>query len=350
MRESHPPRVAADKPLLRALRGLPVERTPLWLMRQAGRVLPEYRELKSEYGFVAMTTTPELAARVTLQPVERFGFDGAILFADILTPLMPLDFGIDFRPGPVFARPLRGPEDLSRVVAPPPGSLDHVAEALRLARADLPEGCALLGFAGAPFTLASYLLDGGGSREHARLRAAVYGRPEFLRELLHRLADLTIHYLEGQIAAGAEAVQLFDTWAGLLPESVYRRVALPAVQRVMGALEGRVPRIYLIKDGAHLLAPMAESGADALSLDWRQPLGAARDFLGPEIAVQGNLDPGALLGTPESVRAAARAVLAENRGRPGHVFNLGHGLLPQTPLENLDALCAELRDHEPASA
>ena len=337
------------KPILRALRGLPVETTPMWLMRQAGRALPEYRELKAQHGFVKMASTPELAAEVTLQPIRRFGFDGAILFADILTPLMPLDFGIDFAPGPVFARPLRGPEDLHRVVAPPQGSLDHVAEAIRLVKPELPAGTAMLGFAGAPFTLASYLLDGGGSREHDKLRAAVYGDPRFFAELLERLADLTIAYLQEQIRAGAEAVQLFDTWAGLLPLDLYRQLALPAVQRVMRGLEGTVPRLYLIKDGAHLLAGMAESGADGLSLDWRQPLDEARAFLGDRMVVQGNLDPGCLLGTPDAVRAAARRVLDQNAGRPGHVFNLGHGLLPQTPLENLQALCEEVRHHDPAA-
>ncbi len=337
------------KPILRALRGLPNEVTPMWLMRQAGRALPEYRALKAEHGFVKMASTPELAAEVTLQPIRRFGFDGAILFADILTPLMPLDFGIDFAPGPVFEKPLGGAEDLHRVCAPPPGSLDHVAEAIRLIKPQLPAGTAMLGFAGAPFTMASYLLDGGGSREHDRLRAAVYGDPAFFAQLLERLADLTVVYLQEQIDAGAEAVQLFDTWAGLLPLDLYRRTALPAVQRVMRGLEGTVPRLYLIKDGAHLLPGMAESGADALSLDWRQPLDEARAFLGDAFPVQGNLDPGCLLGTPDSVRAAARRVLEQNAGRPGHVFNLGHGLLPQTPLENLQALCDEVRHHDPAA-
>jgi len=336
-----------DTLLLRALRGEPVERTPVWLMRQAGRVLPEYRALKAEHGFVKMASTPELAAEVTLQPVRRFGWDGAILFADILTPLMPLDFGIDFQPGPVFERPLQGAEDLHRVQPPPAGSLDHVAEAIRLVRAELPSACTMLGFAGAPFTMAAYLLDGGGSREHARLRAAAYGDGGFFGELMDRLADMTIVYLQEQIDAGAEAVQLFDTWAGLLDERMYRRVALPAVQRVFRGLGNRVPRLYLVKDGAHLLDAMAESGADALSLDWRMPLGAARDRLG-RMPVQGNLDPGALLGSPEEVRAAVQHVLDENAGRPGHVFNLGHGLLPQIPLESLQILKDTVHAHVPA--
>jgi len=332
------------KLLLRALRGEAVERTPVWLMRQAGRVLPEYRELKAQHGFVKMATTPELAAQVTLQPVQRFGWDGAIYFADILTPLMPLDFGIDFKPGPVFEKPLQGPEDLARVHALPPDGLAHVTEALRLAKAGLPQGCTLLGFAGAPFTMASYLLDGGGSREHARLRQALYADGNFFSELMTRLADLTIGYLQLQIDAGVEAVQLFDTWAGLLDETMYRRYALPAVQRIFAGLGNRVPRLYLIKDGSHLLDSMAESGADALSLDWRSPLGASRDRLG-DMPVQGNLDPGALLGSAAETRAAVQRVLDENAGRPGHVFNLGHGLLPQTPLENLAVLKETVHAH-----
>jgi len=337
----------AGKRLLRALRREPVDRTPVWLMRQAGRALPEYRALKAKHGFLGMASDPELATEVTLQPVRRFGFDGAILFADILTPLLPLDFGIEFAPGPRLARPLRGPEDLARVHAPPAGSLDHVAETLRRVRAELPAETTLLGFAGAPLTLAAYLLASN-SRDHGELRAALYGRPDFFRELLDRLADLTVAYLDLQVAAGAEAVQLFDTWAGLLGEAEYRAFALPAVQRVMAGLAGTVPRIYLVKDGAHLLEAMAESGADALSLDWRIPLDLAWERLGDDLALQGNLDPGVLLGSPEAVRAGVRDVLRRNGGRPGHVFNLGHGLLPSTPLENIAILVEEVRCHVPA--
>lgn len=334
----------SQKLLLRALRGESVERTPIWLMRQAGRVLPEYRALKEKHGFVKMASTPELAAQVTLQPIERFGWDGAILFADILTPLMPLDFGIDFRPGPIFERPLQGAEDLHRVKPVEGGELSHVAEAIHIVKAKLDPSCTMLGFAGAPFTMASYLLDGGGSREHARLRAAVYSDGTFFSDLLARLADMTIAYLEMQIEAGAEAVQLFDTWAGLLDERTYRRCALPAVQRIFKALKGKVPLLYLIKDGAHLVEAMAESGADALSLDWRMPFSKTRDLLGA-MPVQGNLDPGVLLGDVNQITAAANAILEANAGRPGHVFNLGHGLLPQTSLESLQALKDAVHSH-----
>ncbi|MFK5956152.1 MAG: uroporphyrinogen decarboxylase [Planctomycetota bacterium] len=334
----------SQKLLLRALRGESVERTPIWLMRQAGRVLPEYRALKEKHGFVKMASTPELAAQVTLQPIERFGWDGAILFADILTPLMPLDFGIDFRPGPIFERPLQGAEDLHRVKPVEGGELSHVAEAIHIVKAKLDPSCTMLGFAGAPFTMASYLLDGGGSREHARLRAAVYSDGTFFSDLLARLADMTIAYLEMQIEAGAEAVQLFDTWAGLLDERTYRRCALPAVQRIFKALKGKVPLLYLIKDGAHLVEAMAESGADALSLDWRMPFSKTRDMLG-EMPVQGNLDPGVLLGDVNQITEATNAILEANAGRPGHVFNLGHGLLPQTSLESLQALKDAVHSH-----
>ena len=342
--------MSAGRPLLRALRGEAVTPTPVWLMRQAGRVLPEYRALKEEHGFLGLARDPELAAEVTLQPIRRFGFDGAILFADILTPLLPLDFGIDFAPGPAVARPVEGEADLERVRIPPAGSLDGVAETLRRVRAGLPEEVTLLGFAGAPLTLARYLLAGSGARDHAGLRRAVYGEPRFLENLLERLADLTIHYLELQIEAGAEAVQLFDTWAGLLPEEEYRRLALPPVRRIFQALEGQVPRIYLVKDGAHLLEAMAESGADALSLDWRVSLSRARRILGRGLVLQGNLDPGCLLGSPEAVRRGVLRVLEENGGAPGHVFNLGHGLLPQTPLENVGVLVEEVRSWRPAAA
>jgi uroporphyrinogen decarboxylase len=334
----------SQKILLRALNGEHVERTPIWLMRQAGRVLPEYRALKEEHGFVKMASTPELAAKVTLQPIERFGWDGAILFADILTPLMPLDFGIDFRPGPVFERPLQGAEDLHRVKPVEGDELSHVAEAIRLVTAKLNPECTMLGFAGAPFTMASYLLDGGGSRENARLRAAVYQEGSFFEDLLARLADMTISYLEMQIKAGAEAVQLFDTWAGLLDERTYRRFALPAVQRIFNALKGKVPLLYLVKDGAHLLETMPETGADAISLDWRMPFAKSRDFLG-DLPVQGNLDPGVLLGDASQVRSAVQAILEANAQRPGHVFNLGHGLLPQTPIENLQVLKDAVNQH-----
>lgn len=337
----------SEKILLSALRGKPVERTPIWLMRQAGRVLPEYRALKAEHGFVKMATTPDLAAEVTLQPIRRFGWDGAILFADILTPLMPLDFGIDFQPGPVFERPLKGPEELDRVHAPDMSQIAHVAEALRLVKAELPDGCSLLGFAGAPFTLAAYLLDGGGSREHAELRRAVYRGDSFFDELMVRLADLTIDYLMMQIEAGAEAVQLFDTWAGILDEPTYRKHALPAVQRIFEGIRGTVPRLYLVKDGAHLLNSFPETGADAISLDWRMPLDEARNRLG-NMPVQGNLDPGALLGSPEVIKRATLSVLEANAGRPGHVFNLGHGLIPQIPLEALQIMKETINRHDAA--
>ncbi|MBC8403970.1 MAG: uroporphyrinogen decarboxylase [Planctomycetes bacterium] len=340
----------SDKLILKALRGEAVERTPVWLMRQAGRVLPEYRALKEEHGFVKMASTPDLAAEVTLQPIRRFGWDGAILFADILTPLMPLDFGIDFKPGPVFERPLQGREDLDRVCLPTAGSLDHVAEAIRLVKAKLPDHVTMLGFAGAPMTMAAYLLDGGGSREHAKLRAAIHGDPKFFAALMDKLADLTIEYLRLQIDAGIEAFQLFDTWAGILDETTYRRAALPAAQKIFAALADTVPRMYLIKDGSHLMSAMSEAGADALSLDWRTPLDQGRAFLGDQVPVQGNMDPGALLGTADSVRANVQDILDRNAGRPGHIFNLGHGLLPQTPIENLEVLKETVDQHATVNA
>lgn len=333
----------SQKLLLQALRCEPVTRTPVWLMRQAGRVLPEYRRLKEEHGFVKMATTPELAAQVTLQPIQRFHWDGAILFADILSPLMPMDFGIDFQPGPKISRPLVGTGDANRVRLPESDELSHVSEAIRLVRASLPADVAMLGFAGAPFTLAAYLF-GSNSRDHSEIRRMVYGNPSYFREVLERLADLTIAYLQMQIEAGAEAVQLFDTWGGLLGRPQFRTWELPVVQRIFRELPA-VPKIYLVKDGAHLLEDSLESGAQALGLDWRVLLDDARKKAGPGIALQGNLDPAALLGEPEQVRLAVREILDRNRACPGHIFNLGHGLLPSTPLENLSHLLAEVRKH-----
>lgn len=337
--------MSLTKPLLAALHGQATDRPPIWLMRQAGRVLPEYRALKEKYGFWTMASNPELATQVTLQPIQRFGFDGAILFADILTPLMPLDFDIEFRPGPVMGRPYAGAQDLERIQPPPAGSLDHVRQTLQEVRKALPRQTTLLGFAGAPFTLAKYLL-GSNNRDHAELRHACFGDPEAFAELTLRLADLTAAYLRLQIEAGAEAVQLFDTWAGLLDENSYRQVALPSVQRVFQRLGPEVPRIYLMGAGGHLLEAAKDSGADVHSLDWRVPLDQARQRLGFETPVQGNLDPGILLGNEMAVRQGVRRVLEQNAGRPGYVFNLGHGLLPQTPLENLTYLLEEVRNDE----
>lgn len=313
---------------LRAARGEDTERAPVWIMRQAGRYLPEYRALKAKHSFWEMVRTPDLAAEVTLQPVVRFGLDAAILFSDIMTPLPPMGVSIDFRPGPTFASPVRDRRAVDALHVPEQDELaPFVGEALTKLRAAT--SVPVIGFAGAPFTLAAYLVQGGGSHDFAEFRAFLRAERGAAEALLEKLAEVTIRYLRMQVAAGAQAVQLFDSWAGLLDEPGYRALALPYARRVLSeaAVDG-VPRIYLAVGAWHLLPAIAEVGADVVSLDWRQPLSRARSTLGA-LALQGNLDPAALLGPAEGLAAEAERVLREGLGGP-HIFNLGHGILRQT--------------------
>ena len=319
--------------LLDACRGRPTSTVPVWFMRQAGRSLPEYRELRARYAFSEIVRQPELAAEVTLQPVRRLGVDAAILFSDIVTPLEAVLSGIDISPdrGPVVHQPFRSAADLDRLRPLEPATdLPYVAETIRLVRRELPAGVALIGFAGAPFTLASYLVEGGKSNDYRRTKALMYGDPALWALLVERLADITLAALDAQVAAGAQAVQLFDSWAGALSEADYRRYAQPASARILDGLAGNgVPRIHFAVGAGHLLEAVGQAGADVVGVDWRTPLDAARRRLGP-LAVQGNLDPTALFAPPEVLDTKVHEVLAANGGRPGHVFNLGWGVLPET--------------------
>jgi uroporphyrinogen decarboxylase len=320
---------------LRACRGQPVDATPVWFMRQAGRYLPEYRAIRERHDFLTMARTPEVAAEVTLQPVRRLGVDAAILFADILLPLPAMGAPLRFAEGegPVIDRPVRSRADVERLRVANAGELGYVGEALKLVRGELPPEVALIGFAGAPFTLASYLIEGGHSKSFERTKALMWGDPATWNLLLGKLAETCVAYLKMQIAAGAQAVQLFDSWVGCLAPADYEACVLPHTARVFTALRGlNVPTLHFGTDTATLLPLMARAGGDVMGVDWRCPLGDARRLLGPERPLQGNLDPVALLATPEAALAAARRVLAEGRGGP-HVFNTGHGLLPQTPPE-----------------
>ncbi|OLF15511.1 uroporphyrinogen decarboxylase [Actinophytocola xanthii] len=300
---------------------------PVWLMRQAGRYLPEYRHLKERYGFWEMVRTPELAVEVTLQPVRRFPLDAAILFSDIMTPLPPMGVDIEFAPGPVLARPVRTGSDVDALRVPAAGELvPFVAEAVRLLRAASP--VPVIGFAGAPLTLATYLVQGGGSKDHAEFRAWLRQDPVSADALLDKLTEVTIRYLRDQIDAGAQAVQLFDSWAGVHDAAGYGRFGLPHARRVLEALGDRVPRIYLAVGASHLYGPIASLPAEVVSVDWRRPLHECRAEL-PGMALQGNLDPGLLLTTPELAVAGAHEVLRAGLGGP-HIFNLGHGVLPGT--------------------
>jgi uroporphyrinogen decarboxylase len=320
-----------DAPLLRALRGEPVEYIPVWFMRQAGRSLPEYRAVRERATLLEITHSPELAAEVTLQPVRRHGVDAAILFSDIVTPLEAIGVDVDIRPGvgPVIATPVRTSRDLRRLRPfEPAADAPWLAEAVRLACSEL--SVPLIGFAGGPFTLASYLVEGGPSKTQARAKALMLADPATWRMLLDRLADIALASLAAQVQAGAQAVQVFDSWIGSLSARHYTAHVLPVVRRLFDGLAALgVPRIYFGLGTGHLLEAIGSAGPDAVGLDWRVPLDEGRLRLPPEVALQGNLDPVACLAPRPVLEAEVADVLAQAPGR-GYVFNLGHGVPPET--------------------
>ncbi|MBW3573487.1 MAG: uroporphyrinogen decarboxylase [Actinobacteria bacterium] len=328
------PPAGAASPFIAACRGQPASRVPVWFMRQAGRSLPEYRAVRERHSFAEVVADPELAAEVTLQPVRRLGVDAAILFSDIVTPVQAIVDGIHIEAerGPVVVAPFRTKADLARLrPLEPELDVPYVLDTVRLVRSRLPAGVPLIGFAGAPFTVASYLVEGGRSRDHRRTKALMYGEPDVWADLVDRLAGVALASLRAQVEAGAQAVQLFDSWVGTLSEADYRRYVLPASARVLdGLADLDVPRIHFGVGAGHLLSAMADAGADVVGVDWRISLDEARRRLGAGVAVQGNLDPAALFCPPAVLAARVRAVLAANGGRPGHVFNLGWGVLPDT--------------------
>jgi uroporphyrinogen decarboxylase len=318
------------------VRGESTSRAPIWIMRQAGRYLPEYRELKSRSSFLAMTRTPELACEITLQPMRRFPLDAAIIFSDIMTPLEALGIEIEFAPGPRIVHPLRSVEAIGRLeIREEPAP--YVGEALRLVRAALEPDRALIGFAGAPLTLAAYLVEGGGSKEFETFRQFLRAQPRAMHELLGKLTDLTIRYLRMQVAAGAQAIQLFDSWAGLHDEHTYREFGIPYYARILHALgETGAARIFFALGASHLLGPIAELPAEAIGVDWRTDLGAARRQL-PGRALQGNLDPAFLYAELPVLGHEALRVLESGLGG-AHVFNLGHGIWPTAPIAAVEHL------------
>jgi uroporphyrinogen decarboxylase len=328
-----------NEPLLvRALRREPVERTPVWFMRQAGRSLPEYRAIRERYGFFEVADSPELCAEVTLQPVRRHGVDAAVMFADIMTPVrgMGVDVELVEGVGPVLERPIRTGADVERLVVPDPEeAFAPVLEAVRLVRAELPAEVAVIGFCGGPFTVASYLVEGRASRELARTKALMLGEPAVWEALLAKLAETFAAYVAAKARAGADAIQLFDSWVGTLTAAHYRAHVAPWSARVLDAVD--VPTIHFGTGATHLLEELAAAGGDAVGLDWRTPLdeGWARV---PGRAVQGNLDPAALLAGWEIAEREALEVLARAGGRAGHVFNLGHGVLPETDPDTVTRL------------
>jgi uroporphyrinogen decarboxylase len=317
---------------LAACRRQPVPHRPIWIMRQAGRYLPEYRALRAKVDFESLTRSPELAAEVTLQPLKRFPLDAAILFSDIMTPLQGMGIELAFEPGPVVRTPLRTRAQVEALPELEPArDVPFVLDSVRLVRAGLPRGVPLIGFAGAPFTLLCYLVCGRPSKEFAAARAFLYAERAAAERLLERLADAMAAYLLAQAAAGAQALMLFESWAGLLAPPQFAAFALPAVRRAALALaRAKVPLIYYLNQGSALLPLVRDLPVDVIGVDWRQELSAVRRELGPYKAVQGNLDPAALFAPPEELRRQAEAVLAAAGDAPGHIFNLGHGIWPDT--------------------
>jgi uroporphyrinogen decarboxylase len=333
-------RALDSAPLLVAVRGGTPSRLPIWFMRQAGRSLPEYRALRADTGMLQACLTPELACEITLQPVRRHGVDAAILFSDIVVPLYAAGVGVDIVPGtgPVLAEPVRTLEDVRRLPVLHAEQVAPVTDAIALLLAELGD-TPLIGFAGAPFTLASYVVEGGPSRNHERTKALMRRAPEVWHALMDRLAELTATFLQAQVAAGVDAVQLFDSWAGALSERDYREYALPYSTRVLGGLvDAGVPRIHFGVGTGELLAAMAGAGADVVGVDWRVPLDEAARRAGGTHAVQGNLDPAVLFADQASIAGEARRIVEEGRRTPGHVFNLGHGVLPDTDPDVLTRL------------
>ena len=335
---------------LDAARHRPVDVTPVWFMRQAGRSLPEYRKLRERWTLVDIVAQPELCAEVTLQPVRRLGVDAAVMFADIMLPLrgMGVEFELVENVGPVIARPISSAADIEALVVPPgEAAAPQVITAVRQVVAQSP--VPVIAFSGAPFTLASYLIEGRPSRDFARVKAFMYSEPDAFDRLLAKLAATMAGYLQAQVAAGASAIQLFDSWAGALAVDDYEARVLPHTRAIFAALgSSGVPRIHFGTDTAGMLESIASTGPDVVSLDWRVPLDAGWERVGHDRGIQGNLDPAVLLGPAELVRERARDILRRAGGRPGHIFNLGHGVLPTTPLENLQVLVETVHEWQVA--
>jgi uroporphyrinogen decarboxylase len=345
--------VLADSDFMRACRRQPVRRTPVWFMRQAGRYMPEYRAIKERASFLEMCKTPDLAVEVTLQPLRALDVDAAILFSDILISVEAMGVGVEFNPGPRIPSPVRSRADVERLTVPDPeAAVPFVLEAVRRLRRDLPAHVPLIGFCGAPWTLANYIVEGGGAKEFVRMKQLCYEDPATAELLLEKLAATNAAYLRAQLAAGAQAVQIFDTWAGILDPDDYVLWALPYVQKMIREVhgDGDAPVIYFARDSGSLLPHLNDSGADVLSVDWRIPLDKARAIFGPARAVQGNLDPAALFAPWDELRRRADRVLARVGATPGHIFNLGHGILVGTPVDHVRRLTEHVHHATTASA
>jgi uroporphyrinogen decarboxylase len=326
---------------LKACRREHVDATPVWFMRQAGRYMQEYRTLRSQYSLLEICRTPDLATEVTLQPIRRLEVDAAILFSDLLLPLAPMGLPFDFvkGEGPQIERPIDGPADIERLrVFEPRQALGYVFDAIRQIQKELNQRVPLIGFAGAPFTLASYAIEGGHSNNFAKTKSLMYGHPEDWHRLCEKLSRVVADFLVAQIDAGVDVVQVFDSWVGALDATDYREFALPHTRAIFDAIGTRVPTIHFGTGTSTILEELRDAGGDVIGVDWRIPIDAAWERIGTTHAVQGNLDPTLLLGPPARMLQQTDAVLRRIGGRPGHIFNLGHGILPSTPVEHVQML------------
>jgi len=352
---------------LKACRSEPVDRTPIWLMRQAGRYMPEYRSVRAKVNFLELCKSPELCTEVTLQPVDILVVDAAILFSDILVPVEAMGLKLDFNPAPVFEKPVRTKADIESLrVIDPEADVPYVLDAVRMILRELNGRVPLIGFSGAPFTLLSYMVEGGGSRNFTRLKSMMWGEPALYRNLMEKVTETVIRYLNAQIHAGAQAVQIFDTWGGMLSPADYLNYALPYTRRVIEGIEKTeitgpveftskaerppegefrtVPIINFVGGSQGIMPLVARAGGDVIGVDWRIDIAEARRQLGKDKAVQGNLDPIALLAPIPEIDRMAKEIIAA-AGDTGHIFNLGHGIIPETPVDNVKALVESVHRH-----
>jgi len=334
---------------LNACRRLPVDRPPVWIMRQAGRYMASYRAVRKEVSFLELCRTPQLACDVTLMPIDQLDVDAAILFSDILVPLETMGLEVDFNPGPHIANPVRSGADVDALrVEGAADGLGYVYDALRTIRKALPEDVPLLGFAGAPWTLATYAIEGGTSKNHHEIKRMMYAEPGAMAALLDKLVEVVIDYGKQQVEAGAEAIQLFDTWGGLLSVEQWKQFSGQYTARIFEGLKDTgVPLVHYVKDGAHLFDALAELPCDVLSVDWRVPLGHVREATGGRYALQGNIDPGVLRAGEDVIRGAVKQCLDSYGEGPGHVVNLGHGITPDVTVEAAKALVDAVKELGP---
>ncbi len=327
----------ADR-FLKACRGELVDTTPVWIMRQAGRYMEEYRAVRAKHSFLDVCHKPELACEVTLQPLDRLGVDAAILFSDIMIPLEGMGCHVEFNPGPVM-EPIRTRAAVDALrVCKPEEDVPYVMDAVRLIRKELAGKVPLIGFSGAPFTLAAYMVEGKGSREFANLKGMMFAAPDLFHDLMTKVSDTVIAYLNAQAAAGAQALQMFDTWGGILSPADYRRYVLPHSKRIIAALDKSVPVIHFVKGAGLMLDIVKEAGGDVLGLDWHIDIGDAIRAIGPTFSVQGNMDPAYMFAPAELARQTAKEIVAKGRAARGHVFNLGHGIMPMASVDTARAV------------